>query len=678
MSESATVAVKKEKYTKDDEYAHRTFDKYASLDVVRDSPGDVLLLSGNEAIARGAIEAGVAVAASYPGSPTTYILDSLSYAARAYDFWAEWSTNEKVAFEVALGAASCGKRGIMITKNVGMSWIMDPLINCYAIRLPAGLVIVIGDDPGGNTSSVEMDARLLAAAAEIPVLEPTNNQEAKDLTIEAFRISEDLGVPVMVRTTRVLCYGRGQVVLGPIDHEARKRTPSFDHDPIHWTCNVSPEFLGENLAHIRHDYFHKHTVGRIQEAVNSFPYNDLQMRGGEKVAVIAAGTPYAAAREAIKQLGVEDEVAVLKLATVHPLPKPLIEKVLASVDKVLVLEEVEPFIESQVRDIAADMDRHAKVYGKKTGHLQIPGCIDRDHVGVALARLMDLEFKPSLTPQRFEFFEKLREEITHRPQGYFCPGCPEMATAFAVKRVLKKLYKDKFIAHGDIGCYEHAHSEPWNLLNSVLCMGAGPGMGCGNYHSGIGEKVVANLGDSTFFHAAIPALVNAVYNKVDITFVMYDNRCTASTGHQPHPGAFGVTAMDEPTKIIAIEDVAKACLVDHIEIVDPYDVPSTLAGVERAIKTKGVSMIITRRVCAVIAERQGGGKAKAKLDLYRVDPEKCEYIKKGICLVCVKELGCPSIMRFGQDLYIDPVTCFGCSVCSQVCPFKAIEKVERT
>lgn len=672
-----SVAVLKEKYTRDEVYAHRTFDKYASVEVIRDAPGEVHMMSGNEAVARGAIEAGVAVAASYPGSPTTYILDTISYAAREYGFWAEWSTNEKVAFEVALGAASCGKRGIMITKNVGMSWIMDPLINCVTMRLPAGLVIVIGDDAGANTTSVEMDSRLLAAAAEIPVLEPSNCQEAKDFTVEAFRLSEEQRLPVMLRISRTLCYGRGKVVLGPIDHERRQRPASFDHDPIHWTCNVSPEFLGENLAFLRHQHFHKEVVGQIQQAVEAFPGNTLKMGGGERVAVIAAGVPYAAAREAIDALGVEDQVAVLKLATVLPLPQTLVEKVLASVDKVLVVEEVEPFIETQVRDIAAGMDHHARILGKKTGDLKIAGCIDRDDVAVTLAKLLGQDYEPSFSPQRLTFFNHLKEEITHRPQGYFCPGCPEMAMAFAVKRVARKLYKDKFISHGDIGCYEHAHSEPWNLLNSVLCMGAGPGMGCGNYHSGVGEKIICNLGDSTFFHAAIPALVNAVYNKVEITFVMYDNRCTASTGHQPHPGAFGMTAMDEPTKVIKIEDVARACLVDHIEFVDPFDVPGMLAGVERALRAPGVSMVIMRRVCSVLAERQMGGRAKAKLDLYQIDSAKCEYIKKGICLVCVKELGCPSIMRIGKDLYIDPVTCFGCSVCSQVCPFDAIHKSER-
>lgn len=677
MSKKSVVSTK-EKYVKDEKYAHRTFEGYASEEVTRDAPGEVYLMSGNEAVARGAIEAGVAVAASYPGSPTTYITDSLSIAAKKYGFWVEWSVNEKVAFEVALGAATCGKRGLMVTKNVGMSWIMDPLINCSNMDIPAGLVIVIGEDAGANTTSVEMDCRYLAEAAEIPVLEPTSSQEAKDFTVAAFRLSEELGVPVMLRITRVLCYGRGKVTLGEIDHAARQRPASFDHDPIHWTCNVAPEFLGENLAYLRHKRFHNETVHRIQAAIDSFPDNLLTMNGGEKIAVITAGPPAVATREALKTLGVEDQVAVLRLATVLPVPIPLVQKVLASVDTVLVVEEIEPFIESKVRDIAADMDKHAKIVGKKTGALQIPGCVDRDHVAVALSKMMGIDYQPSLSQHRLEFFEKIQEEVTNRPQGYFCPGCPEMATAFAVKRVLRKLYKDKFIAHGDIGCYEHAHSEPWNLLNSVLCMGAGPGMGCGNYAARVEDKILCNLGDSTFFHAAIPALVNAVYNKVNITFVMYDNRCTASTGHQPHPGAFGVTAMDEPTKVIKIEDVARACLVDHIEIVDPFDMAQTLPAVERAIKAPGVSMIITRRVCSVIAERQMGGRAQAALDLYKVDEAKCEYIKKGICLVCVKELGCPSIMRDGNNLYIDPVTCFGCSVCSQVCPFDAIHQVERS
>jgi len=614
-----------------DKYAHKTFDKYAGTDILIDKPGEICLLSGNEAVARGALEAGVSIATSYPGSPTTYILDSLSYAARKYGFHAEWSTNEKVGFEVALGAAMCGKLAIHITKNVGMNWIMDPLVNQRGWIFPGALVLAIGDDPEANTTSCEQDCRLLAQFAEIPILAPSTTQEVKDYTFEAFRMSEALGCPVMVEMTRVLCYGRSKVVLGPIDHERRQRPASFDHDLHHWSCNVDPEFLGENLGFLRHFWFHQPggLWSKILKAVEEFKGNELKLNGG-RFGVIAAGVPYLSARYAMENLGIENEVAYLKLATAYPLPEEKVRRLLTSVDKVLIIEEIEPVIEMQVRDISAELDSHAEILGKKTGHVKICGSVDGDEATKALIQLMEIkDYEPRYSPDRREVFDTLvREEIVHRPQGYFCPGCPEMAGIYVAKRVAMRLYRGKFISHGDIGCYEHGHSQPWKFDTSVLCMGAGPSLGGGNYHSGVGEKIIVNLGDSTFFHAAIPALINSVYNKCDITYLIYDNRCTASTGHQPHPGAFGVTAMDEPTKIISIEEVAKACLADYVAMVDPYDTTESMKVVEEAYKTPGVSVVVFRQTCAVLAERQLGGKAKAQLKCYAMDTEKCTFLRK--------------------------------------------------
>jgi TPP-dependent indolepyruvate ferredoxin oxidoreductase alpha subunit len=289
-----SVEAKEVKRYEGGEYAHRTFDKYAGMDILLDKPGEILLLAGTEACARGAIEAGVKVATSYPGSPTTYILDSLSYYARKYNTWAEWSTNEKVGFEVALGAAMCGKRAIHITKNVGMNWIVDPLVNQRGWIFPGALVLAIGDDPEANTTSCEMDARILGQFAEIPILAPSTPQEVKDYTVEAFEMSEALGCPVMVDLTRVLCYGRGKVVLGPINHAKREQPASFDHDFHHYSCNVDPEFLGENLGFLRHLRFHQPggLWDKILKKVDEFKGHELKLNG-EKVGIIAAAGIYA-------------------------------------------------------------------------------------------------------------------------------------------------------------------------------------------------------------------------------------------------------------------------------------------------------------------------------------------------------------------------------------------------
>jgi len=669
-----------EKKHEDGVYAHRTFDKYAGLDILKENPGEVCVMSGNEACARGALEAGVAVATSYPGSPTTYILDNLSYAAQKFGFHAEWSTNEKVGFEVALGAAMVGKYAMHITKNVGMSWIMDPLINQKGWIFHGGLVIAIGDDPEANTTSVEMDCRQLAMAAEIPVLTPSTHQEIKDYTFEAFRMSERLGHVVMVELTRVLCYGRGMVTLGEIDHETRNRAASNDRDPIHWTCNVSPEYLGENLAYNRHKKFHS-TGGlwdQMHEESDNFKGTELNLKG-KKYGIISSGVPALAAREAVEELGESEEISFLQLGMAYPLPYKKVTQLLESVETVLVVEEVEPVIEMLVRDISSDIKDHGRIIGKKSKHIKVCGSIDSSEVTQALVKIMGKkDFKDKFTPARRAQFEAMREEIVHRPQGYFCPGCPELAGIYAAKRVAKKLYKNEWFSHGDIGCYEHAHSQPWNFMQSVLCMGAGPSLGGGNYYGGLKNKIIANLGDSTFFHAALPAMVNNVYNHNDITYLIHDNRCTASTGHQPHPGAFGITAMDEPTKLLSIEEICKAFQVDYVGVCNPYDLKETMKVIEEAYTTPGVSVVVSRATCAVLAERQMGGKAKARLPLYAIDEEKCLFYTKGKCLACVQELGCPAIMKMGDNLYIDPVNCFGCGMCSQMCPAKATYEVERS
>lgn len=669
-----------EKKHEDGVYAHRTFDKYAGLDILKENPGEVCVMSGNEACARGALEAGVAVATSYPGSPTTYILDNLSYAAQKFGFHAEWSTNEKVGFEVALGAAMVGKYAMHITKNVGMSWIMDPLINQRGWLFHGGLVIAIGDDPEANTTSVEMDCRQLAMAAEIPVLTPSTHQEIKDYTFEAFRMSERLGHVVMVELTRVLCYGRGMVTLGEIDHETRNRAASNDRDPIHWTCNVSPEYLGENLAYNRHKKFHS-TGGlwdQMHEESDNFKGTELNLKG-KKYGIISSGVPALAAKEAVEELGESEEISFLQLGMAYPLPYKKVTQLLESVETVLVVEEVEPVIEMLVRDISSDIKDHGRIIGKKSKHIKVCGSIDSSEVTQALVKIMGKkDFKDKFTPARRAQFEAMREEIVHRPQGYFCPGCPELAGIYAAKRVAKKLYKNEWFSHGDIGCYEHAHSQPWNFMQSVLCMGAGPSLGGGNYYGGLKNKIIANLGDSTFFHAALPAMVNNVYNHNDITYLIHDNRCTASTGHQPHPGAFGVTAMDEPTKLLSIEEICKAFQVDYVGVCNPYDLKETMKVIEEAYTTPGVSVVVSRATCAVLAERQMGGKAKARLPLYAIDEEKCLFYTKGKCLACVQELGCPAIMKMGDNLYIDPVNCFGCGMCSQMCPAKATYEVERS
>ncbi|MFQ5829443.1 MAG: thiamine pyrophosphate-dependent enzyme [Candidatus Methylomirabilia bacterium] len=657
------------------QYARKSHKKWESNVVVDGAPGSTHMLSGCEAIARGALEAGIALATSYPGSPTTYVFENLANAAAIRnDFHAEWSTNEKCGFEAALGAAMCGMRALTVFKNNGMNWIIDPLLCSYTMRPPGGLVVCVGDDPGANTSSSETDARFLAVAAEIPVLEPASYQECKDFTILAFRLSEQVRVPVLLRTVRQFLYGRGPVMLGEIDDEPRKRNPAFEKSPLLWAAEMGPRW--ENTVLQRHTRFHHETVPLMRRAVEDHTYYSLKRAGRDELALIATGMGYAAAVEALQHLGLDAEVTLLKLGAVHPLPAAPVRELLESVSRVLIVEETEPFVETQVRDMTADLDKHAKVLGKKTGHIPATDELSRDVVARALGELTGWPVPIGTDPDRWaETYPLVSEQLSKRPQGMFCPGCPEMAMMYCAARVGRKLFGKKVVGHGDIGCYERGIYPPWNAIQTIVCMGAGLGLAHGMYHAKIADKMIVHLGDGTFFHAALPEVMNALYNKSDMTILIYDNRCVGATGQQMHPGAFGLTATHEQTSEIDIVAVAKALGVPHIETCDPFDVKETLNTIERAMQFKGVSMVVGTRTCSVLAERQLGGRGAARLQKYEVVEDACPKCTDGGCGVCFVALGCPAIMWDGVHLKIDPAWCVGCGVCSQICPRDAIRPV---
>nr|MDO8099691.1 indolepyruvate ferredoxin oxidoreductase subunit alpha [Candidatus Njordarchaeota archaeon] len=642
------------------EYAERTFRKFVSEDIARDAPGEVVLLNGNEAISRGAIEAGISLATSYPGSPATYILENVAAAAKQHRIHAEWSTNEKVAYEVAFGAAAAGARALFACKNVGMNWIIDPLINSVTLGLKGALVLAVVDDPGADVTTDEQDSRYLAMFAEIPILEPSTPQESKDMTLEGFKISEQIKIPVMVRPIRQLTYARGNVKLGPIN---AKSLSKLDKN-MRYVCGIGM------VVNARHAMFHAKTIRQLEALVEETPLNELKLRGGEKLGLITAGLCHAYACEAIKRLGVSrDEIAWLKLGVSYPLPKGKISKLLQSVEGVLVIEEVEPFIENQVKAVAADLQKHAAIYGKKTGHLPV-GELDVHQVSKVVSTLLGVELRSEVSKEHITKAKRIASTLPFRSPGAFCPGCPHIASLYSLKMTAEKLFKNNYNIHGDIGCYQLAILPPYSFVDTCLCMGAGLGIGSGVYFSGAPGKNIVTLGDSTFLHAGIPGLINAVYNKADLTLVVLDNRTTGATGHQPHPGAFGVTATGEETKQLDIAEIVKALKVDMVRLVDPYKVEETRAAFEEALNHKGVSVVICRRVCAVVAERQRGGRGIYKPHKYVVDQEICSG-----CGICVDRFGCPSIIlaeKQGKPV-IDKSTCFGCGVCTQICPAEAIK-----
>jgi len=626
------------------------------LAINADTPGKRLFMLGNEAIARGAIEAGVQVAAAYPGTPSSEILETLARVAKKFDMYVEWSTNEKVAFEVALAASICGVRAMASMKHVGVNVAHDPLITASYIGAKGGLVLLAADDPWAWSSQNEQDNRYIAEQGYIPVLEPSSVQEAKDMTADAFQLSEEFKHLFMVRPVTRIGHGRGDVTLGEITREKRKG--SFEKD-LSWLV-YTPATARKNRPLMIERF------NRIKQAVNTLAYNQLNLADGARLGIIACGLPYSYALEAVKWLELEGRVSILKIGTPHPLPQELVKKLLESVDEVVVVEELEPFVENKVKAIANEAGIAIKIHGKDL--LPVIGELSTRKVTEAIGRLTNIK-----SPIDFAELDKLGEETTPllpwRPPT-LCPGCPHRASFHAIKSAAQKVARDygqftKPIFPGDIGCYTLGCIAPLEAVDTTICMGGSIGIANGLAHV-VDAPIVAHLGDSTFFHSGIPPLVNAVYNKANITVAILDNSATAMTGFQPHPGT-GYVATGEETNPVKPEDIARACGVKFVEVVDPFDQKKAIDTVARAIRFEGPAVAVLRHPCAII-EKKKKRKRGEKTVPYRVDQEKCN----ARCNTCVKLLGCPAIIKDSGKTIIDSSLCNGCGLCAQVCPYHAI------
>lgn len=621
-----------------------------------DAPGERIFVLGNEAIARGAIEAGVQVAAAYPGTPSSEIVENLAEVAKEVDMYVEWSTNEKAAFESALGASICGVRAMASMKHVGLNVAHDPLMTASHIRTKGGLVVVVADDPWAWSSQNEQDSRYVALQGHIPVLEPSSVQEAKDMVVDAFRLSEEFGQMFMVRSVTRIGHGRSDIVLGKISREKRKG--SFKKDPglyvyVPRTARINKPLMLERLE-------------KIRKAVNTMPYNKLQMAAKATLGIIACGLSYSYTMEAVKWLGLEDKVSILKIGTPNPLPEELITKLLKSVKEVLVVEELDPFVELHVKAIAGDQNIGVKVHGKDV--VTEIGELSTRKVTEAIARLTKTKL-----PVDFSALDKLEQEaaplLPLRPPA-LCPGCPHRgsfrAITVAAQRVAKEYGKDvEPIYPSDIGCYTLGLNPPLRAVDTTICMGGSFGLANGMARV-VDAPIIAHLGDSTFFHAGIPPLINAVYNKANITMVVLDNSATAMTGFQPHPGT-GYTATGDETTTLKPEDIARACGVKFVEVVNPFELKAATETVEKAMRFQGPAVLVFRAPCAMI-ELRDKKKAGEKVVPYRVDPDKCDPK----CDACIRLLGCPAIIREGDKAVIDASLCTGCSLCAQICPYNAI------
>jgi len=522
---------------------------------VLEEEGKKVFLLGNEAIARGALEAGIDVFAAYPGTPSSEIADTLSEACKVLRGFMhmEYSTNEKVAFEVALGASLAGKRGMCAMKHVGVNVASDALFSFAYIGARGGFVLVSADDPFMHSSQNEQDNRWFGISAKVPVVEASSVQEVKDITKEAFEISEKFGLPMILRSYTRLSHARGVVELGKI--------PDKKLEKVEWVKKPETDVvLPSHARRLKKELWKK--LERLEKFFCDWDRNWVDEGDDRRLGIIACGLSYAYAKEAVKRLNLE--IPILKLSSMHPLPMKLIEDFVSEVDRVMVVEEVDPFVELQVRTIARD------VYGKLTGHMPMDYEFNVAIVERGIAKLLGMA-----TSRDYEAIERRADELAKlappRPP-VLCPGCPHSATFYVIRKVVNEL--GKACLPSDIGCYTLGINKPFEAVDICICMGASVGVSNGLFRV-IKDPIIATIGDSTFLHAGIPALINAVYNKAKFVLVVLDNLTTGMTGHQPHPGV-GVTGCGESGGTVKIEDVARGVGVDFVEVVNPYNINSLI------------------------------------------------------------------------------------------------------
>ena len=616
-------------------------------EILTEKEGEKLFLLGNEAAVRGALEGGVSVVSTYPGTPSSEIGNVFYKIAREAGVYFEFSSNEKVALEVSVAAAAAGLRSFVFMKHVGLNVAADSFMSAVYTGVRGGMIVLSADDPSMHSSQNEQDNRIMARLAGIPLLEPSNPQEVKDLMKFGFDLSEQFKIPVLMRTTTRISHMRGVVNLGTVIQGKEKGY--FKKDPSQFI--VTPAYA----VKMRKELIKK--LNQIEEKTENSPLNKIIDKGGREIGIITSGSAFNYVMDVVSENNLK--VKILKLTFSYPFPEKLVLDFINSVDNILVAEEVEPVMEKEVLAIIGKYNIKKKVYGKLDGTLPRIYEYNPDIISFGMAKIVDKELI-----KREKFSTKLPLPLR---SAVLCPGCPHRATYFALKKAIKKLKlkEEEIIYSTDIGCYALGLEPPYNMGDYCISMGSSLGIGCG-FSKATNQKVISFIGDSTFFHAGIPPLVNAVHNKDKILLVVMDNRITGMTGGQTNPGV-PVDGMGNPAPEVSIEKIARGVGAGLVKTIDPVDLKETEEVFKEALQFEGVAVVITKHPCAMITNAEN--RKKGISVKYSINQEECTK-----CLTCVKDFTCPAVyIEKDGSVNINPLLCDGCGVCVQVCPKKAIE-----
>ncbi|KYK28557.1 indolepyruvate ferredoxin oxidoreductase subunit alpha [Thermoplasmatales archaeon SG8-52-1] len=622
------------------------------MEILEDTPGKKILLLGNEAITRGAIEAGIDVATTYPGTPSSEIADTFSLIARSLikqnkepSYYFEYSVNEKVALEIAAAASITGLRALTCMKHVGLNVASDAFMTYLYVGCKGGHVIISADDPSCHSSQNEQDNRYFALFGNAPMLEPSTPDEAREMTRVGFDLSEEIKLPILLRTTTRLNHVRGEINLEKIQKPRGKG--HFEKDPMLVTVPA--------IARLQHPILLE-KINKAEKISEKSKFNKIINIGKPNGwGIVTSGVAYNYVKEIAEDLKLN--VRILKLGMTHPIPRKMCEEFIKSCKDIVVVEELEPILENQLKVMAYEINSKVKFYGKSTGHFSRLYEFNLDIVADAFSKLFKIK-NPIIKPKESKI------KLPSRPPA-LCPGCPHRATYYAVKKAAPKTT----IYPTDIGCYTLGKAPPYEVADLLLCMGSNAGTACG-FAVSTDQKIISFMGDSTFFHSGIPPIIDAVHHNHDVVITVLDNRTTAMTGHQPHPGN-EFDGMGRPARKILVEDVVKGCGVEHIEIVNPNKIKETTEAFKRALEFKGTSVVVSKSPC-ILLENRDKRKRGEKIFVYEIDQEVCRK-----CKICISRFSCPSFY-YGDDdaIFIDSQQCNGCGNCADICPFEAISPKE--